>query len=209
MAYADDAKHAIPSITKLVSLDGKRFTESVQTSAGNTVHYRVTLSMPESADALQMLEYTVRDTPDSALAIDSSTVAARVVAQGGSVKVSLKPALSRSGRTNVFSFGNLKRVCDSLSQDDRLVLEYDALVASSAAAGEYPNIAKLLYDLGEKQGETVEVMSKVIIPKPVQTKPNAQKLPKTGDMLAGIGLASLALAFGSALVAGFARKRRE
>ena len=209
-AFAEDPKVALPSIQKYVSLDGKAYSNMVTTTAGSKVKYRLLMTMPECVADLKMLDYTAYDKPNNRIDVDESTVKARIVDKRGNTLATLSPTSSKSAERLVIERGDLKAACPDLKLDDCVVVDYDATVQQSTPAGTYPNIAKLIYDLGEGPEQTVEVEAKVKIPDSEKPDRDDKKaLPKTGDDLSAMGLAGAAIVSGSVLVLAYARLKRE
>ncbi len=218
-AFAQESgpKHPIPSITKMVSLDKKRYAATVKAKPGDTLHYQISMTMPDGTKDLERIDYTAIDKPHASLALVKSSVTARLMNSDGRSKASLSPSVNVSGNRLTFAFGNLKDSCSTLSDTDRLVVRYDAVLASNAEIGEYPNLARLVYDLGEGPEQTVDVMTKALVERQVKTKPSSSQtrveqsqsqLPKTGDALASFAVPAIVVACMAGLIVALARKRR-
>lgn len=210
-AFAKDAKEALPSIQKFVSLDGKDYLGEVTAAAGSNVKYRLVMTVPECVAELKTLDYTAHDKPNSRIDVNASTAKARIVDEMGNTRAVLSPKAWISEKKLVVALGDLKAACPGLRFGDSVVVDYDATVQSSTPAGAYPNVAKLVYDMGEGPEQTVEVEAKVNVPTGKEPeKPESKPgVPKTGDELSIASLAGAAIASGSVLALAYARLRRD
>ena len=209
-AFAAEAKHAIPVIAKHVSADSQGYHESVAVNAGAQVRYRLTLTMPETAESLERLVYVVTDKPDAVVKPDATKVSARIVNAQGKEKARLSPKAGFSRNALTIDLGDIKAACHDLEFGDLAIVEYPAIVSAAAQPGEYPNVARLHYDEGDGFRDTVDVMATVIVPsgpQPARAAATATALPKTGDAPPPIG-AAITLAAAVALFA-LAATRRE
>ena len=204
-AHAAQEKHALPSIAKVISSDGTAFSDSVTVARGASATYRVTLGMPEAVEQASVLDYVVEDKPDAEVVPDARSVRAWIVDANGAIECQLKPNVASSNGRLRIDLGDLKQVRPSLSAHEKVLVEYGARVSSSASQGRHPNIAKLQYDLGEGQNETVEVMATALVELTKQS--GGSTVVKTGDALAAMPLVCLVLAAVSAAALAFARRR--
>lgn len=177
-ANADTAKMAIPSISKSVRTGSQPWDDAVCAEAGSTLRYRIRLTLPESAAQLETLSYTIIDKPAQAIAIEPTSVNARVTDTHGRLKKQLNPHTRVSGRTVSVSLGDMKTTYPDIKFGELIFIEYNAVLSAKTDAGEYPNIARLVYDDGTEKRDTVDVMANVTVPSRQVT---ASSLPKTGD----------------------------
>ena len=219
VAHGAEAKHAVPSIAKQVSLDGREYSDEVTAKAGTPLHYRLELTLPELLRECKTIDYTVRDVPHENVQIDMDSIAAKLVDADGNEKASLNPVASKSGQAALFDLGDISKLDVDLQYGDRILVTYDARTAKDARAGSYVNTAKLIYDIGNGPEKTVDVIAKVNIPaspaappaaSPDPGKPqSASALPKTGDAMAGAAVACSAAALGALLVAVLSRRKHD
>ena len=211
-AYAAEGqqKHAVPSIAKAVSLDGNAFSESVTSNPDGSVTYRIVLTMPEGVEALKSVTYAVHDTPNENIVVDSKSIRATIVGSDGEEKAHPDTQVRLARGKLTIALGDLKAKCPNLAFADKVFVSYGAKVRSSAPAGQHPNVAKLVYDLGEGERETAEVMAKVIVGKAANGPEGSagKTVAKTGDMLKGASIACTGFVLASGLALLYARKRR-
>ena len=208
-AYADDAKEAIPSLSKRVRTDGGTWTEEASAQAGAHVHYRLAMTMAETVADDEAAAYVVYDKPAAAVTVDTASARAALFAANGTKKAGIEVAVSRKGAYVLFDLGDLKRLGD-IAFGDVAVIEYDAVLSGEATPGNHDNTAHLVYDRGDGAEKTVDVMARIKVPARTPDAPTAA--PKTGDVLppwaTGVlgGIAGAALAI---LAAAWVRRRRD
>ena len=186
-AYADDeaGKHALPSIEKAVSLDGKSWGEGVTSKAGGKVFYRLTMTLSETVADDAKADYVVTDKPAKEVQVKKDSVKASVVDRRGNEKALLSPDVQVQDGVMKIALGDLKELVPNLKYGDRVQVVYEATVSDKAPAGRYQNVAKLSYDRGDGFRDTVEVRALVDIPEQPQQSSGKESLPKTGDVLPG------------------------
>lgn len=203
-AYASQVKHPIPSLVKEVSHDQKTYTDQIEARATDRVNYRLTMTMPERVEDMKTVVYTVIDVPDAAIAVDVNSASATIVSADGDVKARFTPKASfASGKLSVV-LGDLKLQYAGVSSKDRLIVRYDAQLSPTASTGRHPNVAKLVYDLGDGERSTAEVMALVTVP---DAPAGGSQVVKTGDSLASVSFICLVIFIVSGLGLGYARRR--
>ena len=212
-AYAAQEKHAVPAITKAVSLDAKTFSEQVTAMPGQTVYYRLRLTMPEGVENLKSVTYTVRDAPNKSITVDPKSVSAHIVDKDGGIKKRLSFKVHSTRGKFSLALGDVKKACPDVTFYDSVIVDYAAKVSSSAKKGSYPNVAKLEYDVGDGNRETAEVMAKVLVGDAGKSggsgSSGGSKIAKTGDGLMAVSAGCAALAAVSGLGLACARRKRD
>lgn len=153
-------KHPIPYVSKLISHDGKTYSERIGVDAGDSVRYRVSASMPEDAGELETLAFELEDVPDADVRIDADSANAFIADASGATVMEIAPDVRRGEDGHVsIKLGNLRKACPSLEYGHVAVVEYAASISKDAARGEHPNSVKLSYDDGSGVKETVGAMA--------------------------------------------------
>ena len=212
-AYADDdaEKHALPSIKKAVSLDGKSWSESVESKAGGKVFYKLVATLSETVADDDKADYIVVDTPAKEVRVEKGTVKASLVDSRGNEKTPLAVDVQLRDGAVEFALGNLKASVSNLKYGDEVQIVYEATVSNKAPAGRYQNVAKLSYDIGKGFHDTVGVRALVEVREQPQQPNSKESLPKTGDALpawAYFAVGGLLAASVAALVAGAMARRK-
>ena len=187
-ASAIAGKHAIPTIRKHVS-SGGAFADAATVIPGQSLTYRITLTMPEDVANHETVRYTVIDEPDPGITPNLALTEARLVNASGATKAHLEPNCRTDDQSLRIDLGNLKESSAELAFGDQVVVEYPAMAASSLRPGAHRNIAQLLYDIGAGQSKSVKVMACVNTIAPSTHLKDAThnaaystNLPKTGDI---------------------------
>lgn len=148
-----EKKPSVPSCNKEVakrwgngSMGG--YSDTATAGVGDTLHYRITGTLPTNYDSYDTYLYRFVDTMDASIVVKADSIRVRVLKTDGTEKADLTENFTTSfggtpaGRTSlVASIDNLKGVYPKYAQGDSIVLEYDAtLDASKATMGyESPN----------------------------------------------------------------------
>ena len=212
-ASADGAaKEAIPSVDKAVSTGGS-FAKEAQVQAGTSLVYRLTATMPENVKEWDSLMYRIVDEPAEVITVDWSTVRAHLETRDGKRKADVQATASTTASGTVILFGDLKAADPDLAFGDVLVVEYQARVSPSAAAGLYRNVAHLDYLTGEAWKSTVKVETVVTVSSAGKAASGGTGgYDKTGDYLARFwpiaAIAGVALLTAGALMTASGRRAR-
>ena len=186
-AIANAGKHALPTIRKHVSAGGA-FADAATVIPGQSLAYRITLTMPEDVANHETVCYTVIDEPDPGITPNLALTEARLVNASGATKAHLKSSCRTDDQSLHIDLGNLRESSADLAFGDQVVVEYPAIAASSLRPGTHRNMAQLLYDIGAGQDKSAKVMACVntIAPSTHLTDAThnaaySTNLPKTGD----------------------------
>ena len=211
-AAEPNAKHAIPTLEKTVSATGVSYGKNAQVRSGASAQYRLVASLPENVQELATLTYSVHDAPDSRLRFDPSSLEAWIEHAGTGKRTALSPASESHQAVIAIDLGDLKATSPDLTDEDIVVIRYSAQTPNGTENGEYPNVAKLVYESDGETNETVGSKATVSVQAESKNRPasTASRLPQTGDLPPVL---ILALAFCSAFaglttaIAGMSRRR--
>ncbi|MDO4533446.1 MAG: hypothetical protein Q4C36_06950 [Coriobacteriia bacterium] len=157
-AIANSSKHALPTIRKHVSTGGA-FADTVTAMPGQSLTYRIVLTMPEDVASRDALSYAVIDEPDAAITPSLALSEARIVDNNGATKAHVDPNCRLDGTRLRIDLGNLRDTGAELAFGDRVVIEYPAMTSSSIEPGAHRNVAQLLYDDGSGWNRSAKVMA--------------------------------------------------
>ena len=153
-----------------VIVDGGQAKEAADYSIGDTVHFRVTGTLPANYTAFTTFEYQIVDTMSKGLTYIADSV--KVYLENAGTKVELTNpegvdpyfTVSHDADTNVLTvtFPDLKKITGrTIDASTIIIMEYDTVLNQSAEIGEpgNPNNAKLIFDndpYSDGKGETPE-----------------------------------------------------
>lgn len=142
-------KPSVPSSSKEVAKrqgDGSigDYSDSVTAGVGDTLHYRITGTLPVSYGSYDTYLYRFADTMDASIVVRTESIRVRVLKADGTEKADLTDRFTISsqgtpegGVSLVVSIDNLKGVYPGYVQGDSVVLEYDATLDTSKATMGY------------------------------------------------------------------------